>query len=1088
MFFLVTDCVDEFAVVHHVPPIAPFGKLMNTLRFLHLSDLHLSATVEHDQQVVLDALFIDIAAGVAEEGAPDAILFTGDLVAKGCYSDKTVDYVKNHFLNPLLKAANLKSDRFFLCPGNHDVDKSSSDPMLESAFQSLRSGAEVNKIIDSIGVRPHYWETLQNYNFLISKLGQALPIVENDLYRSFIFESKGIKVGVASINSAWRASGKANEADYGNLLVGERQVENLSKSIAGCNLRLALIHHSLDYLKPFDKPAVQKAIFKNFDALFHGHNHTAETIGISTSNNNTFISNAGCLFQSREFFNGYSILQVTVAGDKYTWQTKVREYIENRQVFDASLRFAAQGESEHIISKANGITDLLPTENYIEIINEKANCQLLSFSASDVAPKSLHEIFVEPRLSNVSEKQINNDKADGDAIKYLSIRELTYEPEVVVFLGSRESGKTTLLNYLCLKSSDSNFFKNSSHSIYIDLSSMKKVSMASILDGAVMFCGGEYKRTEIKKLLEEGMMVVCFDNLPLHKSDISKVIATFVSTYSKSKFFFAAEEDVEQSLKSNFIPLMGVNAQVVYIHSFNRRQTRDLAEKWFADSPVAVQEKVDSIIRLIKKLQIPRTPFLISVLLWIQERNINFSPKNYSSVIDTFVDGLLEKLTETKDRSSTDSTIKRHYLSELAYAVHESKKNIWSQAELELFTVQYFEQKLLNSSALPFLNELFSKGILISFGDDVCFKFDCFRAFFLAQKINSSESFSEFALSKIGFLKLAAEIDFYTGLHRDSVKFLKKSFELVELERAKLNYVVDLKVFDKIDLKESFLTDSIRENIKNEVFVKRPSVHEQEKFFDEIELENPPALIRNSLEDRKVTNGDDAAEESTRTPFLEYFELLKLSSVVLRNCELVNDSALKRTIYNRLIALWSEVLIIFVVALDGIDKDSEAKLAESFPVADPLMMKYIVKVMIPSVVFSIVKENLGTNKLEVVIKESLNEAGTKIESLLSTMLYVDLNLPNYIAEVEKFVQKNSLNRYVKEIMFFKLMSIHNFRSGVSDAELQRVEKLCADMFIKLNDSGSKRNNDFYKTQFLARLQKADEVKSFNEKKVRTDKD
>jgi hypothetical protein len=680
---------------------------MKKFTALHLSDLHLDVKSGHDQHIVLAALFKDIELLVNEGTKLDAIFFTGDLIAKGKYHEDTAEYVKTEFIGPLLSAAKIASDRLFITPGNHDIELSEADLLLENIYSNFKRHTEVNSLIDSIETRAHYWKHLTSFNKLLLEFGGGIPKLSNDLFRSYEINMDGFKVGIACMNSAWRSSGKANDFDHGQLLVGERQVEKLNLSIADSNLKIALIHHPLDWLTTYEKPVVQRAIYKNFDAMLHGHNHTADAISLATSVNSAFISNAGCLYQSRDYFNGYSILEVNMEAAQNVWTVLAREYYESREMFDASLRFSPEGKAVYAIGKTSMPITLIPSSAYTENIQENLNSKLLSYSASEIAPKSLHGIFVEPPLSHISEKNFHSEKNGDSEVKYLSLHELAQSAKAIFFMGGRESGKTTLLSFLCLKANDPIYLNKVTHAIYIDIAALGRKTRAAILESAVTFCGGEYKRSEIIQILNEGRAIVCFDNLPLEQSDTLTLLASFLTEFSKCKFCFAAEERIEQILQERFIPIIGIDSDVVYLHSFSRKQTRELVVKWFPEAPLLVQDKVDGILDSIKKLGVPQTPFLISILLWIKERNISFIPINHSSIIDVFIDGLLEKLTESKDRSNTDSTIKRHFLAELAYAVYKSKKDRWTQNELEKFTIEYFEQKALSSSTKPFLEKAF---------------------------------------------------------------------------------------------------------------------------------------------------------------------------------------------------------------------------------------------------------------------------------------------------------------------------------------------------------------------------------------------
>jgi hypothetical protein len=102
-------------------------------------------------------------------------------------------------------------------------------------------------------------------------------------------------------------------------------------------------------------------------------------------------------------------------------------------------------------------------------------------------------------------------------------------------------------------------------------------------------------------------------------------------------------------------------------------------------------------------------------------------------------------------------------------------------------------------------------------------------------------------------------------------------------------------------LNESILSDEIKDRIQNTIFKRRPNVIEQEKMFDAIEsghglsVEITPKQERR-VDDIKLSEEHADSIEKDRSPWFNYMDLLKLSSMILRNSELVNEAALKRMI------------------------------------------------------------------------------------------------------------------------------------------------------------------------------------------------
>lgn len=1048
---------------------------MTKTTFIHLSDLHLASSVEHDQQMVLNALFEDLRSFRAAGNVIDAILFTGDLIAKGQYGKTSSEYVREKFLLPLLDAAGLTKDRFFLVPGNHDVETSKLDHFAESGFATFAKHGQVNEIIDNLSDRPYLFRTLENFNAAAATYTNATPVLNNVLFRSYLFEAKGVKIGVACLNSAWRASGKAQDFDYGKLLVGERQVEMLAQSLAGADVKIALIHHPLTWLAPFDNSVVQRAIHRNFHAVFHGHNHTSDAGLLTNSLGKLFISNAGCLYQSREYFNGYSIIDLC-DGSTRRWESEVREYYDARGKFDISVRYSADGKKAYEVTSTDALLNLLPSEEYVGAVQERVNAQLLSYAASDVAPKTLHAMFVEPPLSHLSQRQFDLED-EKSSPKYLSLKELAANDKALFFIGRAESGKTTLLNYLCLQANDLTYLKKETHSFYIDVANLDRFTRASVLEAASQFGGGEYRKSEIIRLLAAGRAIVCFDNLSTKSDSALKVITNFVAEFPQCKYCFAVNEEIEQSLNDEFVPKIAVPVEVVYIHSYGRKHTRQLVGNWFPENDERVRERLDAILLSIRLLNIPQTPFLISILLWINERNVQFVPVNHAGIIDTFIDGLLGKLTESKSRAVNDATVKRHFLTELAFHLFEGKRIFLKEIELERFTVDYFESKALTSSAVPFLAELFDKGILIRRGGNVFFKFDCFRAFFLALKLDASQALIAHAFTPSGFLELKSELDYYTGLHRDRLDILLAADDLLDKAYglvAAQPYFQELTAFDNIGHRTGILSAEMREALQDGLFGKRPSIEEQEVMISD--LEGGRGRIVDQAARGDAIEDDPIAAPPPKPDLAVFLETLTLCSMILRNSELVSNVELKREIYSKVIAHWSRILLLILMTIEKAELDGDTrKFGEMVPGMDQELQRYLIQLAIPNVVFNLTHESLGTSKLDKIIREHVSAEPFSITKIASLFLMADLNLSPYLSEIQSVLKDKSCTRYTAELIFFKLLNIYLLKN-ISAHEASRVESVMGDVFVFLNDRGIKQHNDVIRNSFLSMLQKEDQLR------------
>ncbi len=1035
------------------------------ITLLHLSDLHLLTDDKHNQQHILKALFKDISVNRPSRGEIDGIVFSGDFVGKGKFDAEVLAWAENEILPGLLEAAGVEAKRIFMVAGNHDMELPKRDSFLQPVFDDLGSSDRVNVFVEKPDERPFLWPHLSSFNDLRGRLSKATPCFGNQLFQAYCFSKEGFNVGIGCLNSAWKASGRPSDADYGHLLVGERQVELVANSITTCDLKIAVMHHPLAWLATHDGSKVHRALLLRFDALFHGHNHVPDAMQVAHANASLFMSNAGCLYASRDYFNGYSIIEYDTA-DKQ-WNVKVREYYEQRQSFDKCTRFSSTGSASFSLdmetTRASQLT--LPSEQYLDVIHQKLNALLLTPNISEVAPKSLTALFVEPILGRTSERKMGVVPENDEVSDAYHLVALINAPTLTLFVGQKESGKTTLLAFICANANNPDVSKSTTFGIYINLEALKTHTRAALVESISQFGGAEFRKSEIISLLTEGRVTLCLDNVPLQNQKVVNLIASFVKEFPKNKYVLSVLEDVSSSFDKETLPFFGADMDIAYIHSFRRKHTRQLVEKWFGESADQVRTRVQGILSLLHRLNIPRTPFLITILLWIQERKISLHPVNQAALMDAFVDALLEKLYESKGRGTIDSTIKRHFLSELSLSMYRAKTKTLSKVSLEAFTVEYFQTKALAISALAILPELFEKGVLLDLEDEVCFKFDCFRSFFLALRLDTAKDLYEHAMSAEGFRELSAEIDLFTGLYRDRRDMLEGFFQIAKTFHEAVSLDISPTIFDEIDAGDNPLSPAEQEMILQAILKQRPTIKQQEQFLDEID-DNVP---RGPYAQADGAWLKDHSADQLNHPYERFLAASHMCSIVLRNSELIDDAKLKNDIYAALIEWWSEVLIGLVLTVDLHDSEIQDAMPPEIKQLSFESFKHGVKILVPTVVLAMIRESLCSPKLEQIILWHLGKSQHSVQRLIGTFLYTDSDLPDYIGKLEALA-KSVNSQYGLQLIFSKVLGIL-FLKVINNSQARRLQQLVGDVFRKMNSVGVKRIDDVQKQQFLERLRK-----------------
>lgn len=380
---------------------------MAKICFLHLSDFHYSKDHETGMKVVVDCLISDLEKLKSEEGfLPRFVVFSGDLVHAGAVEDD-FERAYNFLTVPVIDALGLSPGMFFFTPGNHDINISRIDDALDAGVrENCKSFQDINIIIDSLPDRPYYLSRLDNFNAFIQAHPSSGEVLNTPLYRSHVISIDGVSIGLSLLNSCWRATGRPANADYGNLMLGERQIDFAVEPLKDCDLRIGIVHHPLQWLIPMEHASTQRRAFQVFDLLLFGHNHEPDLASVQHSREPNIINHCGCLYQSRDYFNGYSIIDCDLEKNEVTlvlrsYSDKRREFVkaedilqDGRKTFPLELRRGRVGGA--VASAAVAATTRATIPSFLELkTGLNADGRLEVFAVADDG--KLWHIWQDPR-------------------------------------------------------------------------------------------------------------------------------------------------------------------------------------------------------------------------------------------------------------------------------------------------------------------------------------------------------------------------------------------------------------------------------------------------------------------------------------------------------------------------------------------------------------------------------------------------------------------------------------------------------------------------------------------------------------------
>lgn len=254
------------------------------------------------------------------------MLFSGDCAFDG--SSQGLAVARHLLLEPL---ATLLPDRpIVLVPGNHDVERGAIDRLQEQGMRDLFLTHEaIGELLGDESACTQALRRLQAWREFHAEFYREHPPVEIPLLGHIhTSSSDGTSVGIAALNTAWRCS---DDTDRGRLLVGEQQLRAAMSAISETELRFVVMHHPLEWLAEFDETLCRLMFEEARCFVFTGHDHKSDPAAATTARGSAVYSRAGCLYETRDYPNSYSLLELVPASKSA--QAVVRRWWPGRDAF-----------------------------------------------------------------------------------------------------------------------------------------------------------------------------------------------------------------------------------------------------------------------------------------------------------------------------------------------------------------------------------------------------------------------------------------------------------------------------------------------------------------------------------------------------------------------------------------------------------------------------------------------------------------------------------------------------------------------------------------------------------------------------------
>lgn len=1033
------------------------------MRILHISDFHLDNKDREDNINHIVNPLINRLKEINIEKSIDLIFFTGDLVNHGGKNYNSLEEAfldfEITFIEPLLETTKLTKDSFFFVPGNHDINRSLDSNRIEIGLsKDLDSQEKLNvffKEPEGVNRINEYKEFEKNfYKNSTTKISLSL------FQSTFKTKINELNIGICCLNSSWRCYNSTE--DKGKILIGEKQIIDGLKDISDCDLKIALSHHHFDFLSDFDKETVETLLKQDFNLFFSGHTHRAKVEFTQDPDGQLFtFSASGTLSSSirnpdRKYENGFATIDYDNENKKIISKFYKSEYPKKEFAINSSI--GNDGVWEINIPYGKEVEQIVFEQKLIKQIScdtiPQVNCHLLSHSTDTNAPKSLNELFVMPNI--VIKEEFDAEK-DNTTIE--SLAEIINSSKNFIVFGTKESGKTVFVDKLLIETLETNK-KHHQIPASVDFKELKDNPLKLIR----IFWSKSIDET--KEILNNYKVILFIDNISFEDEDIFKLRALkkFLDEYPNIRFIATYQQLYDEDFPINLELVSLFSYDSITLKQFKTKQIKELIQKWFPDSnKYDTPKKLETLTNAFLALNLPRTPFAISMFLWIIEKQENFKPINNSTLIENFIEKILKKHdSKESQREKFGYDNKIWIISHIAYKMLKADKENYSLS-YSVFTStvdQYLSDKKFEDFKTDKTSEiLLNSGIFIRDNGDIRFRFSCFFEFFLMKQMEKDSEFKEEVLDEINFLNYCNEIDYFTGIHRGETELLKiiiKRLEsgFVDLEEMINNAQVE-KGYENYD---GFFIN------KDEKGKEKPSLINQlneEKVVTFLPSNKPTeedleVIEDNKLELQKQEKGISKKEDGNNLKNLG--KLLVLALRVINNSEEVldkNNSNLKLECYST--ALKKSILFailhkaVFELYLLNQDKLPKEKIEEF-----STMNRFL-----PLLHEMFLFDNIGSQKLTSVVRDKIildkKENVSDFEKALSVFIYADIRGKDYDSIVSDFI-KNVKTKYIEDLIFFKLITYYFYRAKDSESENFYLN-LIADLMIKSKGYNKNRKSE-----------------------------
>ncbi|WP_027879003.1 metallophosphoesterase [Mesoflavibacter zeaxanthinifaciens] len=1013
------------------------------IRILHITDLHFTNKIggRTKQQKLIENYLNDLEQNVKEV---DFVIFSGDLVSKGS-EFKDFELAGENFLLKTIEYLNTNKTNLFICPGNHDVDRNNvSRSVVKYLDEEVNNNDKLNDFFRNDNpdlIASH--KPLSNYRKFVKKYFDSNNSDDHVelMYSIHKRNTKEGKVGFVCFNTAWRSIGIN---DDNNLLFPLSKIDEALDMVLDCDIKIAIHHHPLNDLKPFNLYDLEDLLHKRFDFMFSGHIHKNSVSMDITQNDGVvkFGSSASLSFD-RDSQIGYSLIDIDY--EELEFKVNFRMYDKKNEIFYPLPIKKDKIPTTEIKKEQNRLRINIRNRFLEEIENSKS---LFVESGSSSESKNLLELSTNPVLKSKSLSEILNDDEQSHP-DFIWSDFFKFDKDYIIF-GKDKCGKTILLKKIELELLK-DFSRHDYMPYYIDLKSWNISNQ--IFNFEKEFAKYYYiNQTVAKKLLEEKKIVLLIDNFHVNDKAIKDKIEKQVTNHDNFKLVLCSTTGLLNTLDNTRFD--GRDLNKLYFHRLRKIHIKELTKKNYNLPKDKEEQIVDKINSIFKKLSIPFNYWTVSIFLWVFNKDANNNLHNDVDLINLYIEKLLEKEQLTVTASTFTYNNYKKLLANLAYFLLVDHRITSHYAKYS--QIIDFIQKQLDKNPRKSTNpkEIFEyldgKGLLRKREPDMySFRLNGVFEYFIAYYMTLDDSFLNKSLNdKNYYLSFANEFELFAGFKRDNIDFLNKIYSITKANFNQLNELYNIKE-NSID---SLLISKVHEADQLGKLIEKYSNKLKEGLSEAQQDEIEEQMIKEMRIDESHSEVKMKTSKSFSDTAERLEETLKILGKVYRNIDDIDDSDLVYEIFDYIInnaCLWSYKL------LDEFGEMDMSKILKEGVKGEAQALLKLISSVIPTIVQVRLYDMIGHVNLEEIILNRLIEAksdskNNQFKIFIYSFLLLDINYNGHKRILEEVIPLIKIP-IIKYSFILKLNYYLGFKNTLTNEDKRFLKNKIQSQYLKFNN-------------------------------------